>query len=243
MSAPTAPRAVCVVRRATLAMLPLLLVGCGTLSLPSMQPMQILAFDALDRPVVGLTCTVSNVFGTWQVKTPATEATVRRSHSDLEIECRRGTEVAMGTVAPRRDRVEQALVPFGSVAVAIDHLTGHLYSYPSVVRLRLGQHLRFGFSTEASATGLIATVGETLIADLGASAPPPQQPLPAAGATSKAAAGTDTARPAARPRRATAPASAPSTAARAGAPSTTVSGASAAGTAPAAPRANAPVTW
>lgn len=157
----------------------LILSGCGTISLPSHQPLQILAFDALDRPVAGLDCTVSNTAGEWQVKTPATDVPVRRSFSDLEIACRRGNEVAMGTVVPRRDRVEQALVPFGSVAVAIDHLTGHLYSYPTVVRLRLGQHLRFEFSTEARAAGLIATVGDTLVVDLAAT-PAPQQPLPAA---------------------------------------------------------------
>jgi hypothetical protein len=103
----------------------------------------------------------------------------------------------MGTVAARRDGLEQALVPFGSVAVAIDHLTGHLYSYPTVVRLRVGQHLRFEFSNEARAAGLIATVGETMVVDLGAT-PAPREPLPDTAAGSAAIKPASAARPARR---------------------------------------------
>lgn len=221
------------VARLSLLMLTLLATGCGTISLPSHQPLQILAFDALDRPVAGLECTVSNSAGQWQVRTPATDVPVRRAFSDLEIDCRRGSEVAMGTVVPRRDRVEQALVPFGSVAVAIDHLTGHLYSYPTVVRLRLGQHLRFEFSTEARAAGLIATVGDTMVVDLGAT-PAPQQPLPAAVAAADKAA----ARPAARAARSSPAASATATARKPARPA-----APTASPAPAAATRSAPLTW
>lgn len=221
------------VARLSLLMLTLLATGCGTISLPSHQPLQILAFDALDRPVAGLECTVSNSAGQWQVRTPATDVPVRRAFSDLEIDCRRGSEVAMGTVVPRRDRVEQALVPFGSVAVAIDHLTGHLYSYPTVVRLRLGQHLRFEFSTEARAAGLIATVGDTMVVDLGAT-PVPQQPLPAAAA----AADKPAARPAARAARSSPAASATATARKPARPA-----APTASPAPAAATRSAPLTW
>jgi len=182
----------------------LLLAGCGTVTLPSQQPVQILAFDAADRPVTGMTCTVRNQMGETTVTTPAIDVPVRRSFSDLQIECRRGNDVAMGTVVPRRHGLEQALVPFGSVAVAIDHLSGHLYAYPTVVRLRLGQHLRFEFSTEARAAGLIATVGDTMVVDLGAT-PAPREPLPElspAGGGAKTAA---PAKPAARPKTAAKP--------------------------------------
>jgi hypothetical protein len=104
----------------------------------------------------------------------------------------------MGTVVPRRHGLEQALVPFGSVAVAIDHISGHLYAYPTVVRLRLGQHLRFEFSTEARAAGLIATVGDTMVVDLGAT-PAPREPLPELAPTAAPAKGAVT-KPAARAR-------------------------------------------
>lgn len=210
-------------RRCTPALVAALLSGCGTVMLPSQQSLQILAFDANDRPVTGMDCKISNVVGEWNVSTPAIDVPVRRSHSELQIECRRGSEVAMGTVAARRDGLEQALVPFGSVAVAIDHLTGHLYSYPTVVRLRVGQHLRFEFSNEARAAGLIATVGETMVVDLGA-APAPREPLPESTAAAAKPAS------AARPARRSSPArQATDTAARA-APAAT-------------PRPSAPVNW
>jgi len=210
---------------AALAAVVLLAAGCGTVSQSSRQPLQILAFDAADRPVTGMECTVKNLVDESKVRTPAIDVPVRRSHSDLEIDCRRGNDIAMGTVVARRDGLEQALVPFGSVAVAIDHLTGHLYSYPTVVRLRLGQHLRFEFSTEARAAGLIATVGETMVVDLGAT-PAPREPLPEANSAPPAntAPATKPARRAARPPVATArkPAADPQ---------------------PSTPRPTAPLTW
>jgi hypothetical protein len=184
---------------------PLALAGCSTVMLPSQQEVQILAFDAADRPVTGMTCKVSNQMGEATVTTPAIDVPVRRSFSDLQIECRRGNDVAMGTVVPRRHGLEQALVPFGSVAVAIDHISGHLYAYPTVVCLRLGQHLRFEFSTEARAAGLIATVGDTMVVDLGAT-PAPREPLPElapAATTSRSAATRPAARPKPAPRSAT----------------------------------------
>lgn len=214
--------------RLSACLLPLLAAGCATVTVSGEQPIQVLAFDAQDRPVTGLECRLSNLMGEWRARTPATEIAVRRSHSDLEIECRRGKDVAMGTLSPRRDRVEQAMLPFGSVGVAIDHLTGHLYSYPNVVRLRLGQHLRFEFSTEARAAGLVATVGEGTVADIGAGAAP-RQPLPAAAthASETAAAAVRPARPArAVP---TSPARKPPT--------------TSAPAAVAAPRPSAPLTW
>jgi hypothetical protein len=193
-----------IARYLALLVAPLALAGCSTVMLPSQQEVQILAFDAADRPVTGMTCKVSNQMGESTVTTPAIDVPVRRSFSDLQIECRRGNDVAMGTVVPRRHGLEQALVPFGSVAVAIDHISGHLYAYPTVVRLRLGQHLRFEFSTEARAAGLIATVGDTMVVDLGAT-PAPREPLPELAPTAAPAKGAAT-KPAARPRPAPRPA-------------------------------------
>jgi hypothetical protein len=190
--------------RLALLLAPLALAACGTVTLPAQQPMQIVAFDGADNPVTGMHCKLSNAMGEWTASTPVIDIPVRRSFSDLEIECRRGSDVAMGTVVPRRHGLEQALIPFGSVAVAIDHLSGHLYSYPTVVRLRLGQHLRFEFSTEARAAGLIATIGDTMVVDLGAT-PAPREPLPEVAAAA-APPPKPVAKPAKRPKPATPPA-------------------------------------
>lgn len=162
----------------------LLLSGCGTITQTSTQLITVHALDARDRPVAGLKCKASNLMGEQSFNSPSAQISVRRSASDLEIECREasGNEVAKGTVQPRRDWLEQALVPFGSVAVAVDHLTGHLYAYPTVVRLQLGKHLRFQHSEESRPTAVLATLGDTLVADV-AAAPPATAPLPPAAAT------------------------------------------------------------
>jgi hypothetical protein len=115
------------------------LAGCETLTRESTQQLQIEALDGHDRPVPGLTCRVGDAPSTFTL--PAAGVVVRRSGANLQIDCRHGSDVATATVVPRRDGLEQALVPFGSVAVFVDHLSGKLYEYPTVLRLRVGQHV------------------------------------------------------------------------------------------------------
>lgn len=79
--------------------------GCATVSVTSTQDITVHALDSRERPVVGLTCAASNVHGEHVFASPSATVTVRRSYSELEIECRSGSEeVAKGTVVPRRDR-------------------------------------------------------------------------------------------------------------------------------------------
>jgi hypothetical protein len=124
-----------------------LLAGCETLTRESTQKLQIEALDAHDRPVRGLVCKIGDAPATFTL--PASGVVVRRSGANLEIDCHNGTQVARATVVPRRDGVEQALIPFGSVAVAIDHISGKLYDYPTTLRLRLGQHVTLEHGGEA----------------------------------------------------------------------------------------------
>jgi len=226
-----------VIARAALAASAVIAVsGCATMSQSSTQDITVLAYDQRDRPVAGMTCTLRNGVGEAEFSTPANKVTVRRSYADLEIECRRGNEVAKGTVVARRENLEQALVPFGWVAVGVDHLTGHLYAYPDLVRLRVGQHLRYEFSREARAAGLIATLGDGgAMAEL--HGPPARsEPLPPVAAPSRKSASA-TARPA-RPRAASAAgASASSTSA------STTSASTASSTAAARAARTAPLTW
>lgn len=160
-----------------------LAAGCATVSTPSTQDITVHALDARERPVAGLECVASNAEGEQRFTSPTATVRVRRSASELQIECRRaGEEVARATVVPRRDWLEQALLPFGWVAVTVDHMTGHLYTYPIVVRMRLGKHLRFEHSPEAQASQELATLGDTQVVDLQAGAVA-RQPLPATRAT------------------------------------------------------------
>jgi hypothetical protein len=154
------------------------LAGCATVSTAPTQDITVHALDARERPVAGLECVALNAEGEQRFTTPSATIRVRRSHSELRIDCRRGDEdVAKAVVVPRRDWLEQALLPFGWVAVTVDHVTGHLYTYPTVVRMRLGKHLRFEHSQEAQASQELATLNDAQVVDLQAGAVT-RQPMP-----------------------------------------------------------------
>jgi len=165
--------------------------GCATVTQSPTQALQVLVLDAQDRPVRGMACRATNGVSEADFTTPVTEISIQRTGADLEIECHHDAEVAKGSVSPRRDGLEQALIPFGSLAVALDHMTGKMYSYPTMIRMRLGKHLRFEHSDEARATKEVATIGETLVADINTARTPrvplPEPPVPETSAARAAA--------------------------------------------------------
>ncbi|MCS7100100.1 MAG: hypothetical protein NZL99_00230 [Burkholderiaceae bacterium] len=138
--------------------------GCATITGGSTQKLELVALDARDRPVPGMVCTLTHGAGTYTVQLPAGEIEIRRSGTELEIECRRGELIARGTVVPRAESaIAHAFLPGGSLATLIDHATGAMYTYPSPLALRVGQHLRFEVGAQARATW-VASVGETALA-------------------------------------------------------------------------------
>ncbi|GIL07311.1 MAG: hypothetical protein AMXMBFR72_24580 [Betaproteobacteria bacterium] len=150
-----------------------LLSGCATLSGTATQAIEIQAVDERDRAVRGMECRVANSAGEQVVTLPANEVQVRRSSAELEIECRLGAHVARGTAVPRGDaKMENSFIPGSSIAALVDHLSGYMYSYPTPLKLRVGEHLRFEFS-DAPRAELVAS-----LAPPGTAAPAPAGPLP-----------------------------------------------------------------
>ena len=134
--------------------------GCATITGSSTQTIELTTVDARDRPVRGMTCTLTHGPGSYVVDTPAIDLEIRRSATDLEIECRRGSQLARGTVVSRGDSaMAHSFIPGGSIATLVDYATGAMYTYPSPLRLRIGQHLKFESGGEAKAT-VVATVGD-----------------------------------------------------------------------------------
>jgi len=134
--------------------------GCATITGSSTQTIELTTVDARDRPVRGMTCTLTHGPGSYVVDTPAIDLEIRRSSSDLEIDCRRGSQVARGTVVSRGDSaMAHSFIPGGSIATLVDYATGAMYTYPSPLRLRIGQHLKFEAGGEAKAS-VVATVGD-----------------------------------------------------------------------------------
>ena len=125
----------------------LLSTGCATVTREPTQRVSIVAVDAADQPVPGMRCRVTNGAAEYYGDAPMHSVPVRRSFSNLEIECRRGTQVARGTAISRGGlSLLQGMLPGGSAFIAVDHLSGYLYSYPAEVRVRVGEHLVFDIS-------------------------------------------------------------------------------------------------
>ncbi len=149
------------------------LAGCATLTGSATQTIEVHAVDENDRAVRGVQCRLDNGTGEVIVTLPANEVRIRRSSADLEIECRIGTQLARGTAVARGDaKMENSFLPGGSIAALIDHLSGYMYSYPTPLRLRFGEHLRFEFS-DAPRAELVAA-----LAPPGAVQRETAQPLP-----------------------------------------------------------------
>jgi hypothetical protein len=142
----------------------LALAGCATMTGTPTQGVDIQVVDALDQPVSGMRCRVSNASADYFGDTPMRSLQVRRSSSDLQIECHRGSLIARGTAVSRGSVVDgavKALLPGGTAMFAVDHLSGYRYAYPNWIRLHVGEHLVFDADRQVPgqpAQGLLADV-------------------------------------------------------------------------------------
>jgi hypothetical protein len=158
------------------------LAGCSTVQGDWSQKISIEAVDAQNRPVDGLACEVGEGSSAQSVTTPARDVRVRRSAMSLQVSCGSGGQLASATVKPRRERMEEALLPFGSVGVFVDHLSGALYAYPTVLRLHVGQHVVLEHGGESQVTSAEplpaapATAAHTELASV-ATYPTPRRPV------------------------------------------------------------------
>jgi len=125
----------------------LLGTGCATVTRDSTQRVSIVAVDAAGQPVPRMRCHVVNGAAEYYGDSPMNDVPVRRSVSNLEIECKRGTLIARGTAISRGgSSVLQGMLPGGSALIALDVLTGYHFSYPVELRVRVGEHLVFDIS-------------------------------------------------------------------------------------------------
>lgn len=130
--------------RAALAFGALAAAGCATVTREPTQRVSIVAVDADDQPLPGMRCRVANGAAVYYGDSPMHDLPVRRSFSNLEIECRRGALVARGTAVARGGGSSlQSMLPGGTAMLAIDVLSGRHFSYPIELRVRAGEHLVF----------------------------------------------------------------------------------------------------
>jgi hypothetical protein len=124
----------------------LLLGGCATMSGESTQRVSIQAIDDKGRIIEGMTCRVVNGSAEYVGDTPLFDLKVRRSSRPLNVECvANGFPMARALVISRADRMAaaQMLLPGGSSMMALDHMTGYMYSYPRWIRVQAGADMVF----------------------------------------------------------------------------------------------------
>jgi hypothetical protein len=122
--------------------------GCATLCGDADQAIHIQTVDANDRTVSGMRCHVSNAVSDYFGDSPMVDLRVRRSSSDLVVECRSRGQVAQATAVSRGHidpafAVASAVLPGGAAAFVIDRISGKSYTYPSWIRLQVGRSLVF----------------------------------------------------------------------------------------------------
>jgi hypothetical protein len=132
--------------RILLAVLVIGLSGCATLTGDATQKLSIQTVDADGRAIDGVSCRASNASAEYVGVTPMFDTQVRRSSSALIIECRRnGLPLTRGVVVSRGVNMQpvQLLLPGGTSMMAIDHISGYMYSYPRWIRLQVGTDMVF----------------------------------------------------------------------------------------------------
>jgi hypothetical protein len=129
-----------------------LLGACATLTGDPTQVLQIETVDEHGRVVEGMRCHLSNASSEYFGDSPMFGLEVHRSASDLQIACHLGNRVAQGTAVSRGGvrGAANMLLPGGTAYMMIDHLTGYRYTYPTWLRLQVGQKLVFDASDDVS---------------------------------------------------------------------------------------------
>ncbi len=143
----------------------MLLAGCATVTGTSTQSVSVLVVDKHDRPINDMRCRIINGSAEYVGNSPMFGVQVRRSSSDLEIECRKGQHLARATAVSRGKGLVTllpAMLPGGTAMMAIDHLSGYRYSYPTSMRLRVGEHIVFDASDEEAGRPTRGMQAETL---------------------------------------------------------------------------------
>jgi murein DD-endopeptidase MepM/ murein hydrolase activator NlpD len=135
-----------------------LLGACATITGDPTQVVHVETLDERGQPIAGMRCHLSNASSEYFGDSPLFELEVHRSSSDLKIACRLGDRVAEGTAVSRSGvrggvtGVANLMMPGGSAYMVIDHFTGYRYTYPTWVRVQIGQKLVFDAGDDVPGT-------------------------------------------------------------------------------------------
>jgi hypothetical protein len=135
---------------------PTLFSGCATITNDANQSVQIETYSKEDNPISGVKCTAQNERGEWPVTSPGA-VSVHRSGENLLVNCEKdGEQPGRGTVISRVNGGMFGNILFGGgIGAIIDHNKGTAYTYPSWLRIVMGENLVYDRKDEKENTPLI----------------------------------------------------------------------------------------
>lgn len=164
----------------------LLLNGCATITKDANQSVQVETYSKDNQPVSGAKCVAQNDRGQWTATAPGS-VSVHRSGQNLLVNCEKeGEAPGKGTIVSRVNGGMFGNIVFGGgIGAIIDHNKGTAYTYPSWVRIIMGDNLVFdrkdekesqpmtGKAADQAETAETATVAPTTTADSSAASTQP----------------------------------------------------------------------
>jgi len=143
--------------------------GCATITKDANQSVQIETYDKNNQPISGVKCTAENERGKWTTLTPGS-VNVHRSGQNLLVNCEKENEEAgRGTVVSRANGGMFGNILFGGgIGAIIDHNKGTAYTYPSWLRIVMGDSLVYDKKDEKENSPLIGKnpSSETVAAEM-----------------------------------------------------------------------------
>lgn len=124
-----------------LLLAPVMLSACATITKDASQTVQVETYSKDHQPITGAKCTAQNERGQWV--TTSGSVYVHRSGENLMVTCDKdGEQTGHGTVISRANGGMFGNILFGGgVGAIIDHNKGTAYTYPSWVRIVMGENL------------------------------------------------------------------------------------------------------
>jgi len=164
----------------------LLISGCATITKDANQSVQIETYSKDNQPVAGVKCVAQNDRGQWSTAAPGA-VSVHRSGENLMVNCdKEGEQSGKGTVVSRANGGMWGNIVFGGgIGAIIDHNKGTAYSYPSWIRIIMGDNLVFDRKDEKENQPLMGTATSPAVAPAAESVAAPTTTADSSGTASQ----------------------------------------------------------
>ncbi len=132
---------------------PFLFSACATITKDANQSVQIETYSKDNQSITGAKCTAQNERGQWTTTSTGT-VSVHRSGENLIVTCdKEGEETGHGTAISRANGGMFGNILFGGgIGAIIDHNKGTAYTYPSWLRIVMGDSLIYDRKNEKENT-------------------------------------------------------------------------------------------